>query len=58
MKDTLLQLMPPPQPQKIRVQTPIGSIETMDDSPIIDVLVIVLIFSAFCIYVYAKYLKK
>jgi hypothetical protein len=58
MKDTLLQLMPPPQSQKIRVQTPIGSIETMDDNPIIDVLIIVLIFSAFCIYVYAKYLKK
>ena len=57
MKDTLLQLMPPPS-QKIRVQTPIGSIETMDDNPIIDVLIIVLIFSAFCIYVYAKYLKK
>ena len=54
MKDTLLQLMPPPS-QKIRVQTPIGSIETMDDSPIIDGVMIILVFFAFCFFVYAKY---
>ncbi len=48
----------PPTPQKISVQTPIGSIETGDDNPFIDVLIIVLMFSSFCIYVYAKYLKK
>ena len=55
--DTLLQLIPP-QPQKIRVETPIGSIQTMDDNPIVDVLIIILVFTAFCIYVYAKYFKN
>jgi hypothetical protein len=55
--DTLLQLIPP-QPQKIRVSTPIGSIETMDDNPIVDVLIIILIFTAFCIYIYARYFKE
>jgi len=45
----------PPTPQKISVQTPIGSIETGDDNPFIDVLIIVLIFFAFCVYVFARY---
>jgi len=58
MQDTLIQLIPPPQPQKIRVQTPIGSIETGDDNPVVDILIVVLIFAAFCIYVYSRYYKK
>tara|TARA_R110002096_G_C14370140_1_gene704780 strand:+ start:594 stop:770 length:177 start_codon:yes stop_codon:yes gene_type:complete len=57
MQDTLLQIAEYPTSQSIRMETPIGSIE-VDESPAIDVLIIVLIFSAFCIYVYAKYLKK
>ena len=43
--------------QSIRMETPIGAIE-VDESPMVDALIIVLMFSAFCIYVYAKYLKK
>ena len=57
MKDTLLQIVEQPSPQSIRMETPIGTIE-VDESPIIDVLIIVLMFSAFCIYIYAKYFKK
>ena len=57
MKDTLLQVIEQPVSKSIRMETPIGAIE-VDESPIIDVLIIVLMFSAFCIYVYAKYLKK
>ena len=48
----------PTPPQKISVQTPIGSIETGDDNPFIDVLIVVLIFFAFCVYVYARYFKS
>jgi hypothetical protein len=58
MKDTLLQVSEYPTTQSIRLETPIGTIETGDDSPVLDVLVVSLIFSAFCIYVYAKYFKK
>ncbi len=57
MQDTLLQIAEYPTSKSIRMETPIGSIE-VDESPIIDVLIIVLMFIAFCIYVYAKYLKK
>tara|TARA_R110000824_G_scaffold10990_6_gene47992 strand:- start:10243 stop:10419 length:177 start_codon:yes stop_codon:yes gene_type:complete len=57
MQDTLLQIAEYPTSQSIRMETPIGSIE-VDESPAIDVLIIVLMFIAFCIYVYAKYLKK
>ena len=55
MEDTLNR---PPLPQKIRIETPIGSIETMDDNPVIDVLMIILVFFAFCFFVYAKYFGK
>ena len=55
MKDTLDILHPP---QKIRIETPIGSIETMDDSPVIDGVMIILVFFAFCFFVYAKYFGK
>ena len=58
MKDTLLEVADYPTTQSIRLETPIGTIETGDDSPVLDVLVVSLIFSAFCIYVYAKYFKK
>ena len=58
MKDTLLQVADYPTTQSIRVETPIGSIETGDDSPVLDVLVIFLIFGAFCLYIYAKFFKK
>jgi len=58
MKDTLLQVDSESiRSESIRMETPIGAIE-VDESPIVDVLIIVLMFSAFCIYVYAKYLKK
>jgi len=57
MQDTLLQVAEYPTSQSIRMETPIGSIE-VDESPMIDVLFLVLMFSAFCIYVYAKYFKK
>ena len=43
--------------QSIRMETPIGVIE-VDESPMIDVLFLVLMFSAFCIYIYAKYFKN
>ena len=52
MNDTLNR---PPLPHKIRIETPVGSIETMDDSPMIDGLMIILVFFAFCFFVYAKY---
>jgi hypothetical protein len=57
MKDTLLQVAEYPTTQSIRLETPIGSIETGDDSPVLDVLVLGLIFAAFCIYIYAKYFR-
>ena len=58
MKDTLLQVDSESiRSESIRMETPIGAIE-VDESPIVDVLIIVLMFSAFCIYIYAKYLKK
>jgi len=57
--DTLFQAAQDPMPtsKSIRMETPLGAIE-VDESPIIDVLIIVLMFSAFCIYIYAKYFKK
>ena len=57
--DTLLQVAQDPLPtsKSIRMETPIGAIE-VDESPIIDVLIIISMFAAFVIYVYAKYLKK
>ena len=55
--DTLLQATEQPSSKSIRMETPIGAIE-VDESPVVDVLIIVLMFSAFCIYIYAKYLKK
>ena len=57
IKDTLLQVDGQPSLKSIRMETPLGAIE-VDESPIIDVLIIVLMFSAFCIYIYAKYFKK
>ena len=57
MKDTLLQIAEQPVSKSIRMETPIGAIE-VDESPMIDVLIIVLMFTAFVIYVYAKYFKK
>ena len=58
MKDTLLQVAEYPTPQSIRFETPIGSIETGDDSPVLDVLIVALVFASFCIYIYAKFFKK
>jgi hypothetical protein len=58
MKDTLLQVAEYPTTQSIRVETPIGTIETGDDSPVLDVLIVALVFASFCIYVYAKYFKR
>ena len=58
MKDTLLQVADYPTTQSIRVETPIGTIETGDDSPVLDVLIVALVFASFCIYVYAKYFRK
>ena len=55
MNDTLNILHPP---QKIRIETPIGSIETMDDDPIMDGSIVMLVFIAFCFYVYSKYFRK
>ena len=59
--DTLVGIMQeaPHQPNKIRIETPIGiNIETPDDNPIIDILVIILTFVAFCLYVFGKYIKN
>ena len=58
MKDTLLQVAEYPTTQSIRVETPIGTIETGDDSPVLDVLIVALVFASFCIYVYAKFFRK
>ena len=58
MKDTLLQVVEQPTSQSIRFETPIGSISTGDDSPVLDVLIVGLVFCAFCIYVYARYFKR
>ena len=58
MKDTLLQVADYPTTQSIRVETPIGTIETGDDSPVLDVLIVALVFASFCIYVYAKFFRK
>jgi len=55
MDDTLNILHPP---QKIRIETPIGSIETLDDNPMIDGLIVILAFVAFCFYSYARYFRK
>ena len=58
-KDTLVKIVKDvPQPQKIRVETPIGSIETADDNPVMDGLIVILIFFSFCFYVYGRYFKK
>ena len=58
MNDTLLQVSDYPTTQSIRVETPIGTIETGDESPVLDVLIVALVFASFCIYVYAKYFKN
>ena len=58
MQDTLLQVAEYPTPQSIHFEIPIGSISTGDDSPVLDVLIVCLIFGAFCIYIYAQYFKK
>jgi hypothetical protein len=62
MQDTLLTVTKDfPQPNKISIHTPIGSIETGDESPGLDVLIVCLVFVAFCIWVYARFfiiLKK
>ena len=57
MKDTLVYNILHP-PQKIRIETPVGSIETMDDSPVVDGLMIILVFFAFCFYVYARHFRR
>jgi len=57
MNDTLLQVTEQPTSKSIRMETPIGAIE-VDGSPMIDVLFLVLMFSAFCIYVYAKFIRQ
>ena len=58
MKDSLAVKYLPQPPSKIRIETPVGSIETMDDSPVMDIFIVTLIFSAFCLYVYGKYFRK
>ena len=60
MKDTLFSIVnDDPPPQKIRIETPVGiNIETPDDNPILDGLIVVLGFCAFCFYVYARYFRK
>jgi uncharacterized protein (DUF983 family) len=64
VKDTLLQVfeqLEQPISKSIRMQTPIGTIETGDDSPVLDVLIVGLVFVAFCIWIYARFfviLKK
>ena len=60
MKDSLIIQVEEtlPQPNKISIHTPMGSIETGDDSPVLDVLIVALVFASFCIYVYAKYFRK
>lgn len=50
-----------PETNKISIQTPIGSVDTGDDSPVLDVLIVGLIFGAFCLWIYARFfhaLKK
>jgi hypothetical protein len=58
MNDTLSRVEEFPRPQSIRMETPIGSIETIDDNPLIDGLIVILMFIGFCFYVYARYFKK
>lgn len=60
-KDSLVGIIKdlPEPPQKIRIETPIGiNIETPDDSPIIDGLIITLGFFAVCFYIYARYFRS
>ena len=57
MKDTLLQVVEYPTPQSIRMETPIGSIQTGDDSPVLDVLIVCLIFGAFCLWIYVRFFR-
>ena len=57
MKDTLLQVVEYPTPQSIRFETPIGSIQTGDDSPVLDVLIVCLIFGAFCLWIYVRFFR-
>ena len=57
MKDTLLQVAEYPTSQSIRVETPIGSISTGDDSPVLDVLIVGLIFGAFCLWIYVRFFR-
>ena len=57
MKDTLLQVAEYPTPQSIRFETPIGSIQTGDDSPVLDVLIVCLIFGAFCLWIYVRFFR-
>lgn len=56
-KDTLFSLIPT-LPQKIRIETPIGSLETIDDSPMMDGYIVTLTFVGFCFYVYSRYFRK
>ena len=57
MKDTLLQVVEYPTSQSIRFETPIGSISTGDDSPVLDVLIVCLIFGAFCLWIYVRFFR-
>jgi hypothetical protein len=57
MKDTLLQVVEYPTSQSIRFETPIGSIQTGDDSPVLDVLIVCLIFGAFCLWIYVRFFR-
>ena len=57
MKDTLLQVAEYPTPQSIRFETPIGSISTGDDSPVLDALVVCLVFGAFCLWIYVRFFR-
>ena len=57
MKDTLLQVAEYPTPQSIHFETPIGSISTGDDSPVLDVLIVCLIFGAFCLWIYVRFFR-
>ena len=57
MKDTLLQVVEQPTSQSIRFETPIGSIQTGDDSPVLDVLIVCLIFGAFCLWIYVRFFR-
>jgi hypothetical protein len=47
----------PPKINKISIHTPIGSVDTGDDNPVLDYLVVCLVFMGFCLWIYVRFFR-